>query len=160
MKPRHIALAIALLAAGCSSRPALVLPLLTPYRMDIQQGNVVTQDMVDKVRPGMSRSQVRFALGTPLIVDLFHEDRWDYVYLFQKGGIVTEQRRIVAIFKDDRLVRIEGDVVPAGSPGTPGEGMGKPAATPAKPAPAAPKPAASTAPSASGMAATPEGGRP
>jgi outer membrane protein assembly factor BamE len=151
MKPRHIALAIALLVAGCSNRPALVLPLLLPYRMDIQQGNVVTQDMIDKVRPGMSRNQVRFALGTPLIVDLFHEDRWDYVYLFQRGGTVTEQRRIIAIFKDDRLVRIEGDVVPAGSPGTPVGATGNPAATPAKPEPAAPKPAASAAPSAGGV---------
>jgi outer membrane protein assembly factor BamE len=69
----------------------------------------------------MTRSQVRFALGTPLIVDPFRGDRWDYVYLYQKAGVVTEQRRIVAVFKDDRLVRIEGDVVPAGAGGMPGD---------------------------------------
>jgi len=119
------------------------LPSLTPYRMDVQQGNVITQDMIAKVQPGMTRSQVRFALGTPLIMDPFHNDRWDYVYLYQKAGVVTEQRRIVVVFKDDRLVRIEGDVVPASSSGMPG-GIkdGKPAAAPEKPEPAAPKPVA------------------
>ena len=103
---------VCLLLAGCSNRPALVLPYFAPYKMDIQQGNVVTQEMIDKIQPGMSRSQVRFALGTPLVQDVFHADRWDYVYQFQKGGTVTDQRRIVVHFKDDKLVRVEGDVVP------------------------------------------------
>lgn len=92
--------------------PTLPLGPLAPYRMDIQQGNVVTQDMIEKVKPGMTRSQVRFALGTPLVVDAFHNDRWDYVYFFQKAGTVVEQRHIAVYFKDDRLSRIEGDVVP------------------------------------------------
>lgn len=91
--------------------PTLPLGPLAPYRMDIQQGNVVTQEMIDKVKPGMTRSQVRFALGTPLVVDAFHQDRWDYVYFFQKAGTVVEQRRIAVFFTDDRLSRIEGDVV-------------------------------------------------
>lgn len=90
-----------------------MLPGLTPYKLDIQQGNHVTQDMIDKLKPGMSRSQVRFVLGTPLVVDPFHVDRWDYVYVLQKQGRVIEQRRIVVRFQDDRLVGIEGDVVPA-----------------------------------------------
>jgi outer membrane protein assembly factor BamE len=100
-----------LLLAGCSSLPNV--PGLTPHKIDIQQGNYVTQDMVAKLKPGMSRSQVRFALGTPLIVDPFHQDRWDYVYVQQKKGRVTEHRRIVVVFKDDALARIEGDVSPA-----------------------------------------------
>lgn len=91
--------------------PALPLGPLAPYRMDIQQGNVVTQEMIDKVKPGMTRSQVRFALGTPLVIDAFHQDRWDYVYFFQKAGTVVEQRRIAVFFRGDRLDRIEGDVV-------------------------------------------------
>jgi outer membrane protein assembly factor BamE len=90
-------------------------PGFTPHKIDIQQGNVVTQDMVAKLKPGMSKSQVRFALGTPLVVDPFHNDRWDYVYVQQKGGRVAEQRRIVVLFADDKLLRIDGDVVPAGS---------------------------------------------
>ena len=103
-----------LLLGGCQwgVMPRLPLGPLAPYRMDIQQGNVVTQEMIDKVKPGMTRSQVRFALGTPLVVDAFHQDRWDYVYFLQKAGTVVEQRRIAVYFKDDRLSRIEGDVVP------------------------------------------------
>jgi outer membrane protein assembly factor BamE len=115
---------VALLVAGCN--------VITPYQMDIQQGNAVTQEMIAKLRPGMTRSQVRFALGTPLMVDPFREDRWDYVYLHVKQGAVTEQRRIVVLFKDDKLVRIAGDVTPAGA-GAPASGdvkIDQPAAAP------------------------------
>lgn len=91
-----------------------LLPTLTPYKVDVQQGNYVDQDMVAKLKPGMTRAQVRFILGTPLVVDPFRTDRWDYVYLFRKGGEVVEQRRIAIIFEDDKLKRIEGDVVAAG----------------------------------------------
>lgn len=108
MSPRVILL-VALLVAGCN--------LISPHKMDIQQGNVITQEMLARVEPGMTRSQVRFALGTPLVVDPFRGDRWDYVYLYMKQGVVTEQRRIVVVFKDDKLAHIEGDVVPAGSGG-------------------------------------------
>jgi outer membrane protein assembly factor BamE len=99
---------LALFIAGCT-----YVPLLTPYKMDIQQGNVVTQEMVARLERGMTRAQVRFTMGTPLVVDPFRADRWDYVYLYMKQGNITEQRRIVVVFKDDRLDRIEGDVVPA-----------------------------------------------
>jgi outer membrane protein assembly factor BamE len=97
--------------AGCRQVP--MLPGISPHKIDIQQGNYVTQDMVAKLKPGMSKSQVRFALGTPLVVDPFRTDRWDYVYVLQKGGKVVEQRRIVVVFQDDKLVRIDGNVVPA-----------------------------------------------
>ena len=90
-----------------------MLPGLSPYRIDIQQGNVVTQDMVAKLKPGMSRQQVRFVLGTPPIVDPFHQDRWDYVYYLNKAGKVVEYRRLVLLFDGDTLKRVEGDVVPA-----------------------------------------------
>jgi outer membrane protein assembly factor BamE len=100
---------IALLASGCEG-----VSLIRPYKMDIQQGNVVTPEMIARLQPGMTRSQVRFTLGTPLVVDPFRADRWDYVYLHARRGVVTEQRRIVVVFKDDKLVRVEGDVVPAG----------------------------------------------
>lgn len=103
-------LIFALLVPGCT-----YVPLLTPYKIDIQQGNVVTQEMVARLKPGMTRAQVRFALGTPLVVDPFRANRWDYVYVYMKQGVVTEQRRIMVVFKDDKLDRIEGDVVPAGA---------------------------------------------
>jgi len=105
MSPRGILL-VPLLVAGCN--------ILTPYKMDIQQGNVVTQDMIARLEPGMTRNQVRFTLGTPLVVDPFRGDRWDYVFLYAKQGTVTEQRRIVVVFKNDRLARIEGDAAPPG----------------------------------------------
>jgi outer membrane protein assembly factor BamE len=107
--PLRAILVVALLAAGCEG-----VSVIRPYKMDIQQGNVVTPEMVARLQPGMTRAQVRFTLGTPLVVDPFRADRWDYVYLYTKQGVVTEQRRIVLVFKDDRLARVEGDVVPAG----------------------------------------------
>jgi outer membrane protein assembly factor BamE len=103
-----IALLAPLVLAGCGRMPTV--PGLTPYKVDIQQGNYVTQDMVEKLKPGMTRSQVRFALGTPLVTDPFHNDRWDYIYVLQKSGRITEQRRIVVVFTEDKLLRIDGDV--------------------------------------------------
>ena len=108
---------LVLLLTGCSWVPSV--PGLSSYKIDIQQGNYVTQDMIAKLKPGMTRSQVRFALGTPLIADAFHPDRWDYVYVLSKRGRVIEQRRIVVVFQDDKLLRIEGDVVPMNAGATP-----------------------------------------
>ena len=130
-----------LLLAGCNYVPSI--PGLSAHKIDIQQGNYVTQDMVAKLTPGMSRSQVRFALGTPLIVDPFHSDRWDYVYVLQKKGRTIEQRQIVVVFKDDKLVRIDGDVTPAKADATEAGKSQQPVAKPqgaAKPA-GAPAPA-------------------
>jgi outer membrane protein assembly factor BamE len=83
--------------------------------------------MIARLQAGMTRAQVRFTLGTPLVVDPFRADRWDYVYFYAKRGEVTEQRRIVVVFKDDRLVRVEGDGVPSGSGGTGTEKRAPPA---------------------------------
>ena len=96
-----------LLAGGCANP-------LRPYRMEIQQGNYVTQEMVAQLKPGMTKEQVRFALGTPLINDIFHADRWDYVYTRQRARSREVEQRGLTIFFDqsDRLVRLEGDVVP------------------------------------------------
>lgn len=130
----------AVLLAGCQHMPAV--PGLTPHRIDIQQGNYVTQDMVAKLKPGMSRSQVRFALGTPLVADPFHSDRWDYVYVLQKGGRTVEQRRIVVVFDGDKLQRIEGDVqaAPASAAIQPQAPKQQGAKPPGAPAPAAQPP--------------------
>ncbi len=83
------------------------------YKIDIQQGNIVSQDMVDKLRPGMSRSQSRFVLGTPLIQDTFHPGRWDYVYTIQPGGGRRLQERETLLFNDaEQLTGLSGDFVP------------------------------------------------
>jgi outer membrane protein assembly factor BamE len=94
-------LAIALLLGACS---------LTTYKMDIQQGNVVTQEMTSKLRPGMTRSQVKFIMGTPLVSDPFHTERWDYFYELIKGGKPKDRRRITLIFEQDQLKKVLGDV--------------------------------------------------
>ncbi|PTQ83376.1 outer membrane protein assembly factor BamE [Nitrosospira multiformis] len=101
MRARIITLAV-LLLAGCSSVPSLL------YKIEIQQGNVITQEMVNKLKPGMTRSQVRFALGSPMISDAFHENRWDYLYRFEQRGKLIEQRKLTIFFEDDHLVRIDG----------------------------------------------------
>jgi outer membrane protein assembly factor BamE len=101
----------ALAVAACGGVP--VLPGFTPYRMEIQQGNFVDQGMVSRLKAGMTREQVRFVLGTPLVADVFHADRWDYVFMRQpQGGGALEQRRLSVFFQDGRLARVDGDVVP------------------------------------------------
>lgn len=86
------------------------LPLI--YRPTIQQGNVVTQEVVNRLEPGMSKRQVRYALGTPMLVDVFHQDRWDFVYTKGVGSTPDEIKRVTLYFEDDRLTRIEGDYRP------------------------------------------------
>lgn len=92
------------LVAGCSA------PKIGPHRIDVQQGNALDQENISRLKTGLNRAQVRFLLGTPLIVDPFRTDRWDYVYLFYAAGRLTEQKRVSLFFEDDILVRIEGDM--------------------------------------------------
>ncbi len=82
------------------------------YKISIPQGNIITQEMVDQLRPGMSKRQVIFVMGTPLVRDPYHQDRWDYIYSFQPGGGERGQEKITVFFIDDQLVRFEGDFVP------------------------------------------------
>ncbi len=111
---KTVFLFIPLAAAGCNytkiPTPA-DLPIV--YKIDVQQGNVVTQEMLAKLQPGMDKSKVRFIMGTPLVVDVFHQNRWDYLYTMQKRGGEVKQRRVSLFFKDDKLDHIEGDVKPA-----------------------------------------------
>lgn len=80
------------------------------YRIDVQQGNNVDQEMINKLEPGMTKNQVAYVMGTPLLIDTFHPNRWDYLYSFQPGGEAREQRRITLYFNDDEtLSHIEGD---------------------------------------------------
>lgn len=106
------ALASLLAAAGCSV-PRI--PGVTPYRIDIQQGNYISQEMVSQLKPGMSREQVRAVLGTPLLTDVFHASRWDYIWWREEPSGKRESRKLVVHFEGDRLARVSGDVVPARS---------------------------------------------
>jgi outer membrane protein assembly factor BamE len=112
------------LMTGCGSWSNPI-DRISPHRIEIQQGNAITQDMLDKLKPGMTPSQVRFILGTPLVVDPFHKNRWDYVYRLVRGGKVAEQRRITVIFEDDKLKALEGDVTAAGTKSAPVQAQGK-----------------------------------
>lgn len=104
-----------LASAACSNVQAPdVASVITPYRIDIRQGNYVTQEMVAQLKPGMTRDQVRFILGTPLVADIFHADRWDYVYSFKPGRGDVQLRRLAVFFMDNKLARVAGDVVGAG----------------------------------------------
>jgi len=144
------ALAAAAVLPGCKSVEIPSVPGVTPYRMVIQQGNFISQEMVAQLKPGMTKEQVRFVLGTPLVTDIFHADRWDYVFYREVKGGKREQRNLSVIFEKERLARVIGDLMPAeGS--TPQAGGfdsqfksgAKSAAEPAKPAAAAPsRPAA------------------
>jgi outer membrane protein assembly factor BamE len=81
------------------------------YRMDIQQGNLLAEDTIDQVQVGMSRSAVEFLLGTPMVADSFHTERWDYPYYLRRGRSSDVVRRwIIVYFEDDRVARIERDL--------------------------------------------------
>jgi len=86
------------------------------HRIDIQQGNVVTQEKVNQLVPGMNRNQVQFVMGSPMIVDVFHQDRWDYIYYLKAGYAEAEEQRVTLYFEDDALARIEGTLEPSGTP--------------------------------------------
>lgn len=102
---------VACLLAACSS--STVTHAVKPYRIDVRQGNAITQDAVSRLAPGMTREQVRFVMGSPLLLDVFHANRWDYVYQFSSGYAPPERRKLTLFFEADKLVRVEGDVVAA-----------------------------------------------
>lgn len=117
MKPLHLT-ALLLLTMGsltaCESARQWTPAWIQPYRPDIPQGNVVTREMVEQLRPGMSRDEVRFLLGTPLVKSMFRPQRWDYVYYLKRGkGTEVQLRRVTVFFKDDRLDHFVADELPA-----------------------------------------------
>jgi outer membrane protein assembly factor BamE len=100
-----------LLLGGCSSTylqsQDSLLGLVTPYRMEVVQGNVVTKEQAALVRPGASRAQVRDALGSPLVTDMFHAERWDYVFTIRRQGTEPQRRVVTALFEGDTLKKLE-----------------------------------------------------
>ena len=81
------------------------------YKLDVQQGNIITAEMLIGLKPGMTRAQVKYVLGTPLIQDSFHENRWDYIYKMIKDERLIEERHVVVRFADDELVDVKGDII-------------------------------------------------
>jgi len=102
---------IALALSACGNFGSIDFPGV--YKIGIPQGNIITQEMVDQLRPGMTKRQVIFVMGTPLVRDPYHQDRWDYVYNYQPGGGVRGQERISVFFVNDELVNFTGDFVPS-----------------------------------------------
>ncbi len=82
------------------------------YKIDVNQGNYLSQDMVDKLKTGQTKQQVRAILGTPLVTSAFRDNRWDYIYEFQRQGKLVERRAFAVFFVDDKLARWEGDEMP------------------------------------------------
>ena len=105
----------ALLSAcsGFSERLPSVTSLVSTYKIDVVQGNVVTREQVQALRPGMAREQVRNVLGSPLLMSVFHANRWDYVFTFRRQGQEPQQRRVAVFFKGDVMERFEADELPS-----------------------------------------------
>ncbi|MEO5882249.1 MAG: outer membrane protein assembly factor BamE [Caldimonas sp.] len=102
--------------AGCQSLQSSdgVVSLLTPYKMEIVQGNVITLEQAAAIRPGLTRAQVRDVLGSPLLADPFHASRWDYAFTIRRQGAEPQLRRVIVLFKDEALESIDtGGPLPA-----------------------------------------------
>lgn len=112
--PRRTAASLLIVAVaaglgGCASLQSSdgFLSRITPYKVEVVQGNVVTREQASLVRPGMTRAQVRDILGSPLITSAFHGDRWDYVFTIRRSGAEPQQRRVLALFEGDRLKSLD-----------------------------------------------------
>lgn len=114
--PAATLLAGVLALAGCESLQSSdnLLGVITPYRVEVVQGNVVTKEQAALIKPGMSRTQVRDILGSPLLTDAFHADRWDYVFTIRRQGAEPQRRSIVVRFDGEQLKSMDGgDNLPA-----------------------------------------------
>ena len=111
-----LALAGMLALAGCASvdtsGSSRLLSVITPYKVDVVQGNFVSREQVEALKPGMGRQQVREILGTPLMTSLFHADRWEYVFTIKRPGVDVQTRHLTVFFKGDAFERAEGDDMP------------------------------------------------
>jgi outer membrane protein assembly factor BamE len=118
--PRAIRLVLALatgaLAGGCGTfdnATQRVAGLVTPYKVEVVQGNFVSKEQVEAIKPGMSRQQVRDILGTPLVTSVFHAARWDYVFTLKRQGVKAQERKLAVFFNGEVLDRVEGDTMPS-----------------------------------------------
>ncbi len=107
MRKFLICIATIAMLSGCSDFPGV-------YKIDIPQGNIISQEAIDQLQPGMTPSQVRYLMGTPLVVDTFNGQRWDYIYTFKKGWDARIQGNLSLFFKEGLLSHYSGDYKPAG----------------------------------------------
>ena len=101
------------MSSGMSSSSVNPVNWITPYKVDVIQGNFVSREQVEQLRPGMTRDQVKAVLGTPLMASLFHGDRWDYVFTLKRQGVEPQSFKYTVFFKGDQLERFEGDTMPS-----------------------------------------------
>lgn len=139
--------------AACGSVDRTGRAFWQPYRPNVQQGNWITQQQVALLRPGMTREQVRFALGTPTLTPLFHAERWEYPYFLKPGYGDIQERRFTVYFENDLLVRWEGDQLPTVQPF---QEAPDPASRPVPLEAQVELPGPDTGPSASATAGTPD----
>ncbi|MCK5120770.1 MAG: outer membrane protein assembly factor BamE [Methylococcales bacterium] len=105
-----LALLSSTLFTGCSS---VLNNLPGVYSLDIQQGNIINQEMIDQLRPNMTKRQVLYIMGSSMLVDVFHQKRWDYLYSEQSGGEARKQKRLSLFFNGDKLIGVQGDFRPS-----------------------------------------------
>ena len=108
--------AMALACSGCAN---FGVQLFNPYRFEIQQGNFVSREMAALLKTGMTRDQVKFTLGTPMVTSVFHDDRWDYVFYQRKTSGEVVERKLAVFFENDRLARWTKDDLPSELPQAP-----------------------------------------
>ena len=101
------------MTSGLSTSAVNPVNWITPYKIDIIQGNFVSREQVEQLRPGMTREQVKALLGTPLLASLFRADRWDYVFTLKRQGVESQSFKYTVFFKGDQLERFEGDAMPS-----------------------------------------------
>jgi outer membrane protein assembly factor BamE len=118
----HLGLRLPLAAVVCAGLAACgtfnntsnsIASIVTPYKVEVVQGNFVSKEQVEALRPGMSRAQVREVLGSPLVTSAFHGDRWDYVFTIRRQGVEAQSRKLALFFKGDELEKFEGDTMPS-----------------------------------------------
>ena len=108
--------AIVLIGAGmasCAGTGSRLAGMVTPYKVDVVQGNFISREQVQMLQPGMGRQQVREILGTPLMVSVFHSDRWEYVFTLKRPDVEVQTRKLTVFFKENMLDHVEGDEMPS-----------------------------------------------
>ncbi|MEQ8861629.1 MAG: outer membrane protein assembly factor BamE [Pseudomonadales bacterium] len=126
MRALVIIVATALLLSGCSL-PKIGLPRV--HKVPVQQGNVITQDMIDKLKPGMTRTQVVYVMGEPVFRNAFDDNRWDYIYTLEIPGYYEEEKRMSLYFENGVLAYFTGDYAPTTATGGGAETPAEPGAT-------------------------------
>jgi outer membrane protein assembly factor BamE len=112
MRINFILIPVSILLASCSEMAMPKLFTFSPHKIEIRQGNLISQEMRERLKPGMTRLQVRAVLGTPLVSDPFHANRWDYVYRLEQSGKLVDNQHLTLYFDGDRLARIDDGGMP------------------------------------------------